>query len=111
MINKVFILGRLGKNPELKSTDKTTIATFSVATSEKYADKEVTQWHNCKAFGPVANNLAKFFHKGDMIFIEGKIVYNAYEKDGKKMTFTDIVVLTWSFCGDKGKDEKANDAF
>ena len=104
-VNKAIILGRLGKDPELKQTEKTTIAAFSVATSEKFNGNEVTQWHNVKAFGELANNIAKYFKKGDRIYIEGKITYNTFEKDGKKQTYTDIIAQSFSFIDGKSKTD------
>ena len=104
-VNKVIILGRLGKDPELKQTEKTTIAAFSVATSEKFNGNETTQWHNVKAFGELANNIAKYFKKGDRIYIEGKITYNTFEKDGKKQTYTDIIAQSFSFIDGKSKTD------
>jgi len=108
-VNKVILIGRLGKAPEIRQTEKSNIASFTIATSEKYGDKETTQWHNCKAFGQTADNIAKYFGKGDMIYVEGKITYNATEKDGVKRTFTDIIVNTFAFIGGKKQDATAAD--
>lgn len=104
-VNKVIILGRLGKDPETVNTDKSTITKFSIATSEKYNGNEVTQWHNVKAFSELGTNIAKYFKKGDLIFIEGKLTYNQFEKDAKKQTYTEIIAQSFSFCG--GKSEKS----
>ena len=103
-VNKVILVGRLGKSPELRQTEKSNIVSFTLATSEKYAGNETTQWHNCKAFGQTADNINKFFAKGDMIYVEGKISYNVAEKDGVKRTFTDIIVNTFAFVGGKKQD-------
>ena len=84
MINKITILGRLGKDPELKTTPNgTSVCSFGVATSEVWKDaqgnkKEETQWHNVVLWGKNAENASKFMHKGELHYFEGTV---KYEKD------------------------------
>lgn len=99
MLNKVQLIGRTGKDPEVKHLDGGQIvASFSLATTEKFKDKsgetkEKTEWHNCQAWGKLAEIIEKFLTKGKLIFVEGKIQYREYEnKDGQKVRTTDIVL-------------------
>ena len=84
MLNKITIIGRLGKDPELKQTPSgIAVTSFGVATSEKWRDaqgqkKEETQWHNLVIWGKNAENAVKFMHKGDLHYFEGTM---KYEKD------------------------------
>ena len=99
MLNKVQLIGRTGKDPEVKHLDSGQIvASFTLATSEKFKDKsgktkEKTEWHNCQAWGKLAEIIEKYLTKGKLIFVEGKIQYREYEnKDGQKVRTTDIVL-------------------
>lgn len=99
MLNKVQLIGRTGKDPEVKHLDSgSTVASFTLATSEKFKDKsdevkEKTEWHNCQAWGKLAEIIEKYLTKGKLIFVEGKIQYREYEnKDGQKVRTTEIVL-------------------
>jgi single-strand DNA-binding protein len=100
MANKVILLGRLGKDPELKAIgDDKSVATFSIATSETYWDKseqkkkEITEWVNCVAWPPAAKFIGEYMKKGDQIYIEGKIRTRTWEaKDGSTRYATEVVV-------------------
>lgn len=99
MLNKVQLIGRTGKDPEVKHLDSgQVVASFTLATSEKYKDKsgetkEKTEWHNCQAWGKLAEIIEKYLAKGKLIYVEGKIQYREYEnKDGQKVRTTDIVL-------------------
>jgi len=84
MINKVILIGSLGKDPEQKKLDNgTVLANFSIATNESYKDKagewqDKTEWHNVTAFGQVVERVAAL-KKGDTIYLEGKINTRTYE--------------------------------
>lgn len=107
-LNKVMIIGRLGKDPEVKQTPSgSTICKFTVATTEYSTDKtgkksESTAWHNIVTFGKTAENCGKFLAKGRACYVEGRINYNSWEKDGKKYNSTNIVAQTVQFL-DKGE--------
>jgi single-strand DNA-binding protein len=102
MVNKVYLLGRLGKDPVLKHfSNDNVIAEFSLATTESYKDKEgkwveVTDWHNIKLpYKSLAERAEKYLKKGSQIFVEGKIKTRSYDdKDGNKRYITEIVVDT-----------------
>lgn len=96
-VNKVILLGRLGKEPESKQVNGQTVTNFSIATSESYKDKngekkEVTDWHNCVAWGSVGDIIAKYVHKGDSLYVEGKSKTRSWEKDGVTKYVTEVVV-------------------
>jgi single-strand DNA-binding protein len=86
MLNKVMLLGHLGGDPEVRYTPGgMTVATFSLATSEKFTDKstgarrEETQWHRIVAWGKLADLCKEYLHKGSRIYLEGKLVYRKWE--------------------------------
>ena len=95
-VNKVFLLGRVGKPVEVRDTDKGKVATFTLATSEFYKDrdgnkKENTEWHNIVAWKGTAEIAEKFVQKGSQIYLEGKIRTRSWDKDGEKRYVTEII--------------------
>jgi len=107
MINKVFLIGNLGKDPELKWTaNGKAVANFPVATSEKWkgADGEMqerTEWHNIVVWGKTAEICAQYLAKGRQVFIEGSLRTESYEKDGVKKYATKVVAQNVKFLGQK----------
>lgn len=88
-VNKVSLLGRVGKQPEIKQVGDSKVANFSLATSEKFKDKagnklENTEWHNVVFWGKQAELIEQYVGKGDELYIEGSIKTETYEKDGEK---------------------------
>ncbi len=107
-VNKAIVVGRLGRDPEIRySQQGTAVVNFSVATSEEWYDKasgekkERTQWHRIVVFGKQGENCEKFLSKGRQVYIEGRIQTSDYEKDGQKHYVTDIVANTVQFLGDR----------
>lgn len=104
-VNKVILLGRLGKDPETRNTGNQSVTNFSMATSESYKDKatgekkETTEWHNCQAWGAVGDIIAKYVKKGDNLYVEGKIKTRSWEKDGVTRYVTEVVVNTVNLIG------------
>lgn len=97
-VNKVILVGRLGKDPEVRNLENgATVANFTMATSESYKDKttgdrkEVTEWHNIVLWRGLADVAAKYLHKGDMVYIEGKLRTRSWEKEGVTRYTTEIV--------------------
>lgn len=94
-MNKVILIGRCGKDPEIKFTPGgTQVASFSIATSEKYKNKsgelvEKTDWHNITVWGQ--RSVLDYIKKGTELVVEGKIQTDSYEKDGVKKYITKIV--------------------
>lgn len=99
MINKVIILGNLGKDPEVRRLEGgATVANFSVATSETYKDKTTgdrktqTEWHNVVLWKGLAEIAEKYLQKGSQVYVEGKIRTRSWDdKDGNKKYTTEIV--------------------
>jgi single-strand DNA-binding protein len=97
-INKIFILGNLGADPELKLLPGgTAVLKLRVATNESWFDKEKNErkerveWHRVTVFGRRAEGLAKFLRKGMKVFVEGGNRTSSYEKEGQKHYSTEIV--------------------
>ncbi|MBI1226156.1 MAG: single-stranded DNA-binding protein [Bacteroidetes bacterium] len=98
MLNRVTLIGRLGKDPEVRRLESgAAVAKFSLATSESYKDKdgnkvETTEWHNIIVWRSQAEIAEKFLKKGMLIYVEGKLTYREYtDKDNVKKYFTEIV--------------------
>jgi single-strand DNA-binding protein len=99
-VNKVILLGNLGKDPELKSTPGgMAIATFSLATSSSVKDKdgnwqEKTEWHNVKAFQRTAEIAAQYLKKGNKVYIEGRLHSESWDdkETGQKKYKTEVIV-------------------
>ena len=107
-VNKVILLGRLGKDPEIKyTTQQFPICNFSLATSERRKEangewKDATEWHNIVALGKTAENIGKFLKKGSEVFLEGKIQTRKWQdKEGKDRYTTEILAQTVQFVGAK----------
>jgi single-strand DNA-binding protein len=96
MVNKVTLIGNLGKDPETKRLENgATVCKFSLATSESYRDKSgewqtQTEWHNIVLWRDMAEK-AETLTKGQAIYLEGKITTRSWEKDGVKQYVTEIV--------------------
>jgi len=109
-VNKVIILGRLGKDPEMRyAPSGTAIATFSVATNSRqktegeWVDK--TEWHNILAFGKSAEFAGEYLNKGKQVFIEGRLQTSNWEdQQGQKKYKTEIVVSELQMIGSKGNN-------
>jgi len=97
-VNKVILIGHLGKDPEIRNLENgATVANFTMATTETYKDKttgdrkEITEWHNIVLWRGLADVAAKYLHKGDLVYIEGKLRTRSWEKDGVTRYITEIV--------------------
>lgn len=110
-VNKAIIIGNLGADVESKDLgDGKMVAKFSVATSEKWKDKdgndqETTEWHNITAWGKLAEICSKYLSKGSKVYVEGKIQTESYEKDGVKKYSTKIVMNNMQMLGGAKKAE------
>ena len=99
-VNKVILVGRLGKDPEVRSTSGgTSVANFSLATDESYKDKQgerfkKAEWHNIVVWGKSVENFVQpYLHKGDLVYIEGKLQTRSWDdKEGNKKYTTEINV-------------------
>jgi single-strand DNA-binding protein len=105
-VNKVILIGNLGKNPELRYTPGgQAVANFSIATSEKFTDKsgqkrESTEWHNIVAWGKLGELANQYLKKGRPVYIEGKLTTRSWDdKDGNKKYKTEVVANQMQFLG------------
>jgi single-strand DNA-binding protein len=97
MVNKVILIGRLGKDPEIKTFENgNSIANFSLATNETYKDRngerqDRTDWHNIQVGIPgLVKLVQQYFKKGDVMYLEGKLRTREYEKEGQKRYVTEV---------------------
>jgi single-strand DNA-binding protein len=106
-INRVTLKGNLGKDPEIKIlNDGSSMATFSVATSETWKDvkgdkQERTQWHNVVVWPKLAVEIAKTLRKGSTVMLEGQLQTRSYEQDGQKRWTTEVVLNGFNCSIDK----------
>ena len=113
MINKVILVGRLGKDPEIKSIPSgQTVAKFTIATDERFTDKngekqERTEWHNIVAWAKLAEICGQFLRKGKLVYIEGRIRTDSWEdKETKQKRYrTEIVAENMQMLDRKGDEE------
>ena len=105
-VNKVILIGNLGKDPEIRYTPSgQAVATFSIATSEKWRDKdgqtqERTDWHNIVTWGRQAEIAKEYLKKGQPVYLEGRIQTRSYDdKEGVKKYITEIVVQRLQLLG------------
>jgi single-strand DNA-binding protein len=114
-LNKVMLIGHLGKDPELKYTEKgTAYCNFSIATDESYKDEngnkvERTEWHNIVTWRKLAEICQQYLKKGSKIYCEGKLQTDSYEKDGIKRYNTKIVMTDMTMLDNKGATNKVSD--
>ncbi len=114
-VNKVLLLGNVGKDPEIASTNGgTLVAKLSLATSERFKDKqgewqERTEWHNLVAYARGAEILRDYVHKGSKLFVEGRLTTRSWDDKecGKKIYRTEIVVGDISLLSENGRSGKA----
>lgn len=97
MINKVTLIGNLGRDPEVRRLESgAAVAKFSVATNENYKDKNgewqtQTEWHDVVVWNAAAERAEKTLKKGSMVYVEGKLTHRSYEdKEGNKRKITEI---------------------
>lgn len=108
-LNKVTLIGNLGKDPELRYTkNQKPFCRFSLATTEEYTDQsgqrqKSTQWHNIVAWGKQAEVLSRYLNKGRSVYIEGRLEYREYDdQNGQRRNITDIRLDRFVFLGSGG---------
>ena len=108
-VNKVILVGRLGKDPEVRNLENgAAVANFTLATSESYKDKttgekkEITEWHNVVLWRGLAEISQRYLHKGDMVYIEGKLRTRSWEKEGVTRYTTEVVADNMTMLSTKG---------
>lgn len=112
-VNKVILVGNLGKDPESRVTSNgEAVCTFSIATAETWRDKatgdkkEVTEWHKVVAYGKLAEIAGEYLRKGSQVYVEGKIKTRKWQdNNGQDRYATEIIASTLTMLGKKGDDE------
>ncbi|MBN1365350.1 MAG: single-stranded DNA-binding protein [Syntrophaceae bacterium] len=118
MVNKVILIGRLGKDPIVSYTPSgAMVTTFNLATDEQRKDKngekiQKTEWHRIVAWGKLAEICGNYLVKGKLIFVEGRIQTRSWEdKDGVKRYTTEIIASNMQMLDSKGQSKTADDSF
>jgi single-strand DNA-binding protein len=116
-INKVTLIGNLGKDPELRYTSSgVAVATFSLATNESWKDQDgnlqdKTQWHNIVAWKKLAEICGEYLKKGSKVYLEGRLQYRTYDdKNGVKKYITEIVLEEMLMLDSRGSSGTTSEA-
>lgn len=108
-VNKVILLARLGKDPEVKQFDNgSSVCNLSLATEKTWVDKSgakqtAVTWHKVVAFGKIGENCSKYLNKGSQVFVEGELTTREWEKNGEKRYSTEIIAQSVQFLSGKGE--------
>jgi single-strand DNA-binding protein len=110
MVNKVILIGNLGRDPELRSTPSgQPVATFSLATSRRWRDKEgnrqeQTEWHRIVCWGRQAEVAGQYLTKGKQIYVEGRLQTSSWDdrQSGEKRYKTEIICDNFQMLGSRG---------
>ena len=110
MVNRAILVGRLGRDPEVRYTGSgTAVANFSIATDERWTDqggqrKTRTEWHRIVAWGKLAEICGQYLKKGKLVYIEGRIQTREWDdRDGNKRSTTEIVAGNMVMLDSKGQ--------
>lgn len=108
-INKVILIGNLGRDPRTRFTQSgTAIADFSVATSEGWLDRQTnerqerTEWHNVVCFARLAEIAGEYLHKGSKVYVEGSLRTSSWEQDGQTRYKTEVVARELQMLDSRG---------
>lgn len=107
--NKIIIVGYLGRDPEMRYTPQgTAVCNFSVATSEKKGDQELTTWFRVQVWGKQAENVNQYLSKGSQVYVEGRLRQDEYtDKEGNKRTTLEVNASDVRFLSAKGEKAAA----
>lgn len=115
-INKVILIGNLGRDPEVRYTPSgTAVANFSIATTENWTNKDGekeshTEWHRIVAWGRLGEICGEYLSSGKQVYIEGRIRTNEWEdQEGNKRQNKEIVALTMQMLGSRAQAEPSSD--
>ena len=117
-LNKVMLIGNLGKDPEIRYTQSgSAVATFSLATTDRWTDRqgerqEKTEWHDIVAFDKLADLAQSYLNKGKSVYIEGRLQTRNWEdQNGQKRYRTEIVVNSLQFLEPRSSSENVNQQY
>jgi single-strand DNA-binding protein len=115
-MNRIIIIGNLGRDPELKYTPSGQMVTsFSVASNHRYTtasgeQRDETEWFNCSAFGKLAETCNQYLTKGQQVYVEGRLKSRSYEgKDGQTRFSNDLMVREIQFLGARSASQGSQD--
>ena len=118
MLNSVFLIGRLGKDPELKyGSSGNPVCNFSLATDESYTDKdgnkvEKAEWHKIVVYQRLAETCGQYLHKGSLIFLSGKLQTRKWQdQSGNDRYTTEVVAQRVQFLGRKGESSGRDEGY
>lgn len=104
MLNSVILMGRLTREPELRQTDAgTSVCRFSIAVDNGYGENKKTDFINCVSFNGTAEFVAKYFSKGQMIALSGRISSRSWDDNGTTRYATEVIAREVEFCGGKAE--------
>jgi single-strand DNA-binding protein len=109
-VNKVILLGRLGNDPEVRTTQNgTMVATLSIATNDGMGENITTEWHRVVVFGKTAEIIQRYASKGSQLFVEGRLRTNKWQdKNGNMQYTTEIVANNFQFVGGGNAQAQGN---
>lgn len=113
-LNNVQLIGNCGADPEVREFNGTKFATFRVATTKRFRDRnneqrEQTQWHVCTAVGNIADVVEKYIRKGASVFVSGELTYRTWQdKEGNDRTSTEVKLYTVQMLDKRAKDAQAS---
>lgn len=118
-VNRVILVGRLGKDPEIKSIPSgTTLAKFSLATDEKFTDRsgekqERTEWHNIVAWGKLGEICGQYLKKGKLVYIEGSLRTDSWEdkESGQKKYRTEVIASSMQMLDKRSDDDGGSGSY
>lgn len=108
MINKAILVGRLGRDPECRTTQSgKTVCNFTIATDTGFGESKTTDWHRIVCFDRQADFCRNYMRKGSLVYVEGRISYRQYEKDGVKQYITEIIANSVQSLQTRGESQGA----
>jgi len=118
MVNKAILIGRLGRDPEVRVTPEGTMVTsFTLATDEQWKDKngekvQRTEWHRIVTWGKLADICGQYLVKGKLVYIEGRIQTRSWEdKEGMKRSTTEIIASDMKMLDSRGQSKADGPAY
>ena len=117
-VNKVILLGNLGKDPDIRATSAgSRLASFSIATSTKYRNKETqqledkTEWHRVVLWRRLAEIAGEYLKKGSKVYIEGQLQTRKWEQDGQTRYTTEVIGRDMQFLDSRGSSNSDNSSY
>jgi single-strand DNA-binding protein len=109
LLNRATLIGNLGKDPDARKSDAgDTVTTFKLATTVRVGTRDQTDWHQIVTFGRLAESCAKVLKKSRLVYVEGRIQYRKYERDGEEKWKTEIIADRVQFLTREGNEEFGN---